>query len=64
MFHRKLSKISKYPFMVVVNLLTIRPVFILHVELAETEIAKSNVSSVIKQNVFWLQVTVDDVETV
>jgi hypothetical protein len=44
--------------------LTVGPVFILHVKLAETKVAKSNVSSVIKQNVLWLQVTVNDIEAV
>ena len=46
------------------RLLTVCAVLILHVELAETEVAKRNVSCVVKKNVLWFQVTVDDVETV
>lgn len=45
-------------------MLTICAILILHVQLAKPEITKSNVSSVIEQNILWLQVTVDDVETV
>jgi hypothetical protein len=44
-------------------LLTVCSVFILHVQLAETEVAESNVSSVVEKNILRLQVAVDDVET-
>lgn len=44
--------------------LTVCPVFVFHVKLAETKVAESNVSCVIEQNILWLQVTVDDIETV
>lgn len=44
--------------------LTVRAVLIFHVELAETEVAEGNVSCIIKQNVFRLEITVDDLETV
>lgn len=44
--------------------LTIRPVLVLHVELAETKVTKGNVTSVIQQDILWLQVAVDDIEAV
>lgn len=39
-------------------------VFVLHVQLAETEIAQGDVALVVEQNVLGLQITVDDVEAV
>lgn len=44
--------------------LTVRPITFAHVQLAKTEVAQSNVSSVVEQNVLWLQVAIDDVEAV
>lgn len=35
-----------------------------HVQLAQTEITQSDVSGVIKQDVLWLEIAVDDVEAV
>ena len=43
--------------------LTVGSVLILHVQLAETEIAESNVSSVIQENVLGLQISVDDLKS-
>jgi hypothetical protein len=43
---------------------TVCLVLILHIEFAQTEVAKSNVTSVIKQDVLGLQISVDDVEAV
>jgi hypothetical protein len=45
-------------------LLTVGAVLILHVQLAKTEIAECNMSGVIEENVLWLEITVDNVETV
>jgi hypothetical protein len=39
-------------------------VAVLHVHLAQTEIAQRNMAGVIKQDVLWLEVAVDDVERV
>ena len=44
--------------------LTVCPVLILHVQLAQTKVAKCNVTGVVEENVFWLQITVNDVEAV
>lgn len=44
--------------------LTVRPVLILHVQLAQTEIAERDMASVIKQDVLRLQVSINDVEAV
>lgn len=44
--------------------LTICLCLVPHVKLAKTEVAQSNVSSIVKQDVFRLQIAVDDVETV
>lgn len=44
--------------------LTVCPILILHIQLAETEIAEGNVTGVIKKDILGLQVTVDDLETV
>lgn len=44
--------------------LTICPCTFPHVKLAEAEVAKCNVSRIVKKNVFGLQVSVDDIETV
>ena len=43
---------------------TVCLVLILHVELAQTEITQSNVTSVVKQDVLGFQVSVNDVEAV
>jgi len=43
---------------------TVCLVLVLHVELAQTEIAQSNVTSVVEQDVLGLQVSVNDVEAV
>jgi hypothetical protein len=43
---------------------TVCSVLVLHVQLTETEVAKSNMSSVVEKDVLGLQVTVNDVETV
>ena len=39
-------------------------VLILHIELAQSEIAQRNVTSVVEQNVLGLEIAVDDVESV
>lgn len=44
--------------------LTVSPVVFLHVQLAESKVAQCNVTCVIQQDVFWLKISVDDVETV
>ena len=46
------------------RLLTIRPVLILHIELAQPEIAQSNVACVIEQDILGFKVAVDDIESV
>lgn len=43
-------------------LLTVRFVFVLHIQLAEPKIAQSNVTCVIQQDVLGLEIAVDDVE--
>jgi hypothetical protein len=43
---------------------TVSPIVLLHVQLAETKVAQSDVSSVVQQDVLRLQVAVDDIETV
>ena len=37
-------------------------VVLLHIQLAKTEVAECDVSSVVEKNVFWLQISVDHVE--
>lgn len=44
--------------------LTVCPVLIFHIQLAETEITEGNVTGVIKKNILGLQVTVNNLETV
>lgn len=44
--------------------LTVCSVLVLHVQLAKTEIAESNVSSIIEKNVLGLEISVDDLESV
>jgi hypothetical protein len=44
--------------------LTVCPVLILHIQLAETEIAEGDVTGVIEEDVLGLEVTVDDLEAV
>ena len=44
--------------------LTVGLILVLHVQLAQTEVAECNVTSVIEKNVLWLQITIDDVEAV
>jgi hypothetical protein len=48
----------------VCRLLTVCAVLILHVKLAETEIAKGNMARVVEKNVLGLQITVNNVEAV
>lgn len=42
---------------------SIRPVAILHVELAETEVTQCDMSVIVKQDVFRLEVTIHNVES-
>lgn len=42
---------------------TVGSVTVAHVQLAEAKVAQSNVSCVIKQDVLWLEITIDDVES-
>jgi hypothetical protein len=44
--------------------LTVCPILVLHVQLAKTEIAKSNMSSVIEKNVLRLEISVNNLESV
>jgi hypothetical protein len=44
--------------------LTIGAILVLHIKFAESKIAECNVTSVIKEDVLWLQITVDDIESV
>lgn len=48
----------------VVRHLTVCPILILHIQLAKTEVAKRNVSAVIKKDVLGLEIAVDDLEPV
>lgn len=45
------------------RVLTVGSIVILHVQLAQTKVAKRNVPRVVEQNVLGLQVAVDDVES-
>lgn len=65
MFRRMLGKmVRNVHFAVDDDELTVRAVFVLHVQLAQTEIAQRNVTCVIEQNVLGLQITVNDIESV
>lgn len=46
------------------NLLTVGGLTLRHVELAETKVTEGNVASVVEENVFGFEVSVDDVEAV
>jgi hypothetical protein len=41
---------------------TVCPVFILHVQLAKSKVAQGDVAGVVQQNIFRLQVSVNDIE--
>ena len=41
---------------------TVSPVLILHIQLAQTKIAQCDMTSVIKENVLRLQITINDIE--
>lgn len=43
--------------------LTVRSILILHSELAQAKIAESNVTSVVQENIFRLEIPVDNIET-
>ena len=45
------------------NVLTVCSVLVLHIQLAKTEIAQSDVPGIIEKNVLRLQITIDDIET-
>lgn len=42
--------------------LTVCPVLILHIQLAETEVTEGDMTSIIEENILGLEVTVDDLE--
>jgi hypothetical protein len=43
---------------------TVRSVSVRHVELAQPKVAESDMARIIKQNILWLEITVNDIEAV
>jgi bifunctional pyridoxal-dependent enzyme with beta-cystathionase and maltose regulon repressor activities len=61
---RKMLKLVSKASLQLVLVLTVRPILVLHVQFAETEVAESNMARVIEEDVFGFQITVNDVESV